>query len=302
MNLSEIKAYYNTKPVEYIIRHDLSFLLKEDSEFIPRFTLKNIKEISEIPVNMPIKPTEQIITKAIKYGLIFNITYKGQKDKSFAGHSRVIYPMVFGKSSKGKLLIRGYHLTGWSVSGNGHVDKIWRMFRFDRIQAITFMGSFYRLPPSGYNSEDKGMRGGIIARADFNEIRRNQQALVKSNQIQNKEDIELGNENNKFVNVKVKSTGTQLDMNNPLDNAYINSIKDINNLRIAFLKSIYGNKYIAIAGSAGKPGNTAKLIDENRKALGTFRVMDSIDGATLKKIKRVKGQNIFDLYIFDKKV
>jgi hypothetical protein len=31
---------------------------------------------------------------------------------------------------------------------------------------------------------DKGMRGGIITKADFNEIRRNQQALINQNKIQ----------------------------------------------------------------------------------------------------------------------
>jgi len=49
-----------------------------------------------------------------------------------------------------------------------HINKIWRLFRTDRILSMTFTGSFYRLPPSGYKADDKGMRGGIIAKADFN--------------------------------------------------------------------------------------------------------------------------------------
>lgn len=300
MNIQEIKSYFNTSPVEFVIKEN--YELKEDREYIPRFTLKNAKEISNIPINEPIKPTQEIIIKAIKYGMIFLISYKGQKDNLPAGHERVIYPMVIGRSSKGKILIRGYHLNGWSVSANRHIDKIWRMFRLDRVLSITFTGSFYRLPPTGYNMNDKGMRGGIIARADFNEIRRNQQNLVKSNQIQNKEEISLDSDSRTFVAVRVKSTETQLDLNNALDNPYINNVKDIINVRITFLKSIYGNKYVAILGAMGKPGNTTKLLNEKGQNLGVFKVLDSISGSLLKRIKNVKGNSIFDVYIFDKKI
>lgn len=299
MNLKEVRAYYNTKPVEYIIRE--KYDLKEDNQYIPRFKLKNAKQIADIPINEPIKPSIELISKAIKYGMIFLINYKGEKDNHFAGHERVIYPMVIGKSSTGKILIRGWHLNGWSVSGNRHMTKIWRMFRLDRVLSMTFTGSFYRLPPSGYNMNDKGMRGGIIARADFNEIRKNQQGLIKSQEIQNKEDITLGDEARRFVTVKVKSTNTNLDLNNVLDNPYVNNMKDIANVRISFLKSLFGNKYIAILGALGQPGNTVKVLNE-KGSMGVFKVLDSVAGSTLKRIKRVKGNNIFEVYIFDTKI
>ena len=234
--------------------------------------------------------------------MIFLISYKGAKDSLPAGHERVIYPMVIGRSSSGKILVRGYHLNGWSVSANRHIDKIWRMFRLDRVLSVTFTGSFYRLPPSGYNMNDKGMRGGIIARADFNEIRRNQQNLVKANQIQNKEEIQLGEEGRSFIAVRVKSTETQLDLNNALDNPYINNVKDIANVRVSFLKSIYGSKYVAILGAMGKPGNTVKLLNEKGINLGVFKVLDSISGSALKRIKNIKGNSVYDVFIFDKKV
>ena len=300
MNIREVRDYFNTKPVEFIIREN--YELMEDNAYVPRFQLKNAKEIADIPINEPIKPTQDIILKAIKYGMIFLINYKGEKDKHFAGHERVIYFMVFGKSTEGKLLIRGYHLNGFSVSGNRHVNKIWRMFRFDRILSLTFTGSFYRLPPIGYQSLDKGMRGGIIARADFNEIRKNQQALLKAQEIQNKEDINLDDEKRKFITIKTKSTDTKLDLNNALDNPYVNNMKDIANIRISFLKSIYGNKYVAVLGALGQPGNTVKILDDKGYNLGVFKVLDSISGEVLKKIKRVKGNAIFDVYIFDSKL
>lgn len=300
MNYQEIKSYFNNKPVEFIIKEN--YELSEDNEFIPRFTLKGAKEIANIPINEPIKPSQDVIIKAIKYGMVFLISYKGAKDNLPAGHERVIYPMVIGRSSQGKILIRGYHLNGWSVSSNRHIDKIWRMFRLDRVLSVTFTGSFYRLPPAGYNMNDKGMNGGIIAKADFNEIRRNQQNLVKANQIQNKDEISLDSDNRTFISVKVKSTATQLDLDNALDNPYINNVKDIANVRVSFLKSIYGAKYIAILGAMGKPGNTVKLLDEKGINLGVFKIMDSISGSALKRIKNVKGNSIYDVYIFDKKL
>ena len=300
MNLREVRTFYNTKPVEFVIKE--KYELKEDRSYVPRFNIKKATEIANVPINEPIKPTQEIITKAIKYGMVFLINYKGAEDKHFAGHERVIYPMVLGKSSVGKFLIRGYHLNGWSVSSNRHVNKIWRMFRFDRILSITFTGSFYRLPPVGYNMNDKGMRGGIIAKADFNEIRRNQQSLIKAQEIQNKEDITLAEEERTFVTVKVKPTDTKIDLNKPLENAYVNNMKDIANVRISFLKSIYGNKYISILGALGQPGNTVKVLTDKGSNLGIYKVLDSIAGETLKKIKGVKGNSIFDVYLFESKV
>jgi len=304
MDPNQITSYYNTKPVTFVIKEN--FELKEDIDYVPRFSLKNVKEIADLPVNEPIKPTLDVFLKAIKYGMILTVSYKGETGKSKdtlpSGHERTIYGMVIGKSSKGNILIRVFHLVGWSVSANRHINKIWRMFRLDRVLSVTFTGSFYRLPPAGYNMEDKGMRGGIIARADFNEIRRNQQNLVKSNQIQNKEEITLGDEVRKFVSVRIKPTDTQLDLNSPFDNAYINNIKDVNNIRISFLKSIYGNKYLALLGALGQPGNTVKLSTDKGKLLGIFKVLDSVNGDTLKKIRRVKGNTIFDVYLFDKKI
>ena len=309
---SDILLYENTTPVEYIIRNNYYDLITEDDEYIPksvqagipRFSIKGIEGIEDIPINKPIKPTEKMIIKAIKYGMVFLITYKGAKDEHNTGHERVIYPMVFGRSSVGKLLIRGYHLKGWSVSNNRNIEKIWRMFRYDRIKSIIFTGSFYRLPPTGYNMHDKGMRGGIIARADFNEIRKNQSSLLKTKEIQNRKDIEIGAEEGKseFNTIRVKSSGTQLDLTKPYDNPYIKDQETAVNLRLTFLKTLYGDKYIAILDALGKPGNTVKVLDGKGKSLGIYKVLDSIGGDVLKKISKVKGNTIFDLHFFDKKL
>jgi hypothetical protein len=300
MNLSQTKAYYNTKPVEFVIKEHYELI--ENQEFVPRFSLKNIKDIGNIPINEPIKYSQDILIKAIKYGMIFLINYKGEKDTRFAGSERVIYPMVLGRSSKGKILLRGWHLNGWSVSSRRHINKIWRLFRTDRILSMTFTGSFYRLPPAGYNAEDKGMRGGIIAKADFNQIRRYQQTLINQNKIQNREEVELTQPDRKFATIRVKETGTELDLINPLENAYIKNSKDMAGLRISFCKSVYGGKYVAILGALGQPGNTVKILTDKGNQLGVYKVLDSISGQVLKNIKKVKGNEIYDLYIFDKKI
>lgn len=300
MKLKQLKAYYNNKPVEFVIKENYDLI--ENREYVPRFSLKNVKEIGNIPINEPIKYSDDIMIKAIKYGMIFLINYKGEEDSHFAGHERVIYPMVLGRSSKGKPFLRGWHLNGWSVSQRRHINKIWRLFRTDRILSMTFTGSFYRLPPSGYNANDKGMRGGIIAKADFNQIRRNQQNLVNQNKIQNREEITIGDEKRKFATIKVKETDTKLDLTKPLDNVYINNDKDLEGVRVSFCKSIYGTKYIAILGALGQPGNTVKVLDEKGKQLGVFKVLDSTTGKVLKNIKSVKGNKVYDLYLFDEKI
>jgi hypothetical protein len=300
MNLKQTRDYFNLRPVEYVIKEH--YRIKENSEFVPRFSLKNVKDIANIPINEPIKYSDEVMIKAIKYGLIFLINYKGEEDSHFSGHERVIYGMVLGRSSKGKTLLRGWHLNGWSVSQNRHINKIWRLFRTDRILSMTFTGSFYRLAPSGYNMYDKGMRGGIIARADFNEIRRNQQNLVNQNKIVNREEVSLGTTDTKSSSIIVKETETQLDLMKAMENSYIKDSKDMKTLRISFLKSIYGNKFIAVLGALGQPGNTVKVKTDKGTDLGNFKVLDSITGDVLKNIKNVKGNSMYDLYIFDKKV
>jgi hypothetical protein len=72
-------------------------------------------------------------------------------------------------------------------------------------------------------------------------------------------------------------------------------------LRIAS-KNHETNKYISILGALGQPGNTVKVLTDKGSNLGVYKVLDSISGETLKKIKRVKGNSIFDVYLFDSKV
>jgi hypothetical protein len=291
------------KEKEFIVNQGsiLESVLENSDDFVPRFSLKDIEIFNDLPVNQPMKFSNDLAIKAIKYGLIMLINYKGAKDKNFMGHERVIYFMVLGKSSKGKQLLRGYHLTGWSVSKNSTINKEWRMFRTDRVLSMTFTGSFFRLAPEGYKPNDKGMRGGIIASADFNEIRKNQDKLVKDQTIQNRKEVSLEEEDNKISTVVIENTDTSLNITEFMDNPIVQDVDDLDNLRVSFLKSVYGDRYISIVGAIGRPGNIVKLQLKGGKNLGNFKVLDSAIGRDLKKVKKVKGNAIFDLYSFIKK-
>ncbi|MEW3887710.1 hypothetical protein QOZ60_30690, partial [Pseudomonas aeruginosa] len=85
-------------------------------------------------------------------------------------------------------------------------------------------------------------------------------------------DINLDDDKRKFITIRTKSTDTKLDLNNALENPYVNNMKDIANIRISFLKSIYGNLYVAVLGALGQPGNTVKILNEKGSNLGVFKV------------------------------
>jgi hypothetical protein len=296
--LKKLKSYYNTSPMEFVFKQNMK--LNEDNEYVARFTLKTRSPISNIPINQPMKPTQELIEKAIKYGMIFLIVYKGAKDKYPIGHERVIYPMVIGRSMKGNILIRGYHLTGWSISQYKHTEKVWRMFRLDRVLYITFTGSFYRMPPADYKMNDSGMRGGIIASADFTTIRKNQQELVDKSEIQDKSDVDMTEEKG-LSSVKVQKLDGVLDLTNPFDNKYIKDNRFLGAMQLTFLKSLYGLKQIVILGALGKPGTTVK-VEDGTGEVGMFKIVDSTTGDILKKMKVFKGKPEYDMYLFDKKI
>ena len=117
----------------------------------------------------------------------------------------------------------------------------------------------------------------------------------------NKDEVNLSDPDRKFISIRVKNTDSKVDLNTPFENAYLLKVKNVD-FRISFMKSIYGNSYIAILGALGEPGNTVKVLTETGKNLGVFKVLDSTSGNVLKSIKKVKGNSTYDLYLFDKKI
>ena len=130
--------------------------------------------------------------KAIEYGMIISILYRGKKDKWKGGRERTIAPMVMGiNKNTGNLLIRAFHLDGYSVHERKNTKKVWRLFIGTSIKSMTFTGDFFRLPPKGYKINDRVMTETTIIAADFNKIRKNQYKLVQLDKIQKTDQEEV---------------------------------------------------------------------------------------------------------------
>jgi len=293
----EAKYYNNTTDVAFVIKVPVERINEaSEDQFVPRFKVhqKAHQIFNEFPINKQLKFSQALMIKAISYGMILLVQYRGEEDQFAQGHTRVIYPMVIGKSKKGSPLLRGYHLKGWSVSQSGNVDKVWRMFRTDRILSMSFTGSFFRLPPAGYNMLDKGMKGGIIKAAEFNSIRRNQTDLMKKDIIQYKQETEF----DKVTSVYLDDSSTKLDLKKPFDNPNIDK-KQQDLLRFSFLKKTTSNERIAILGAMGKRGNNVKIYI-NGKYEGIYNVERSFMGPMLEKpgAQNISGVTEFPLYIY----
>lgn len=303
MYLESINTFFNNKGTLFVPKINYMRLFEaEDKSYVSRFTLKGVDLFRELPINEPVKFDINKMKTAIENGMIMLLNYKGAEDDVLSGHERVIYPMVLGKSSKGKVLLRGFHLKGWSVSNNRNTEKIWRMFRPDRILSMTFTGSFFRLPPAGYNMYDKGMKGGIIVAADFNRLRRNQKKLIDAQKIQNRDDANVSKVG--LTKLQLTDTNTTLDVKDPFANKYLN-VKELDFLTVTFMKSIFGEDQIAVLGlTSDKPNLTVKAFDDKKKAIGTYKTVSTFSGKQLKmfKAKNVKGQQEFELFIFNKKI
>ena len=306
MSSNKYSDYNNTTDIEFVARLDYysELMLTEDLNFVPRFTIKkNINPVFQMfPPNKEIKYNRDLMIKAIEFGMIIMIQYRGNKDTFMQGHSRVVYPMVLGISAKGKPLLRGFHLRGWSVSRNGNIQKDWRLFRTDRILSMSFTGSFFRLPPAGYVQNDSAMTGGITIAADFDKIRNNQKTLIQKDLIQNKQEVIIDKEEKKTTVVEVDATNTVIDLEKPFENPNI-SFDDRNMIRISFLKNTQNGKYVAIIGALGQKGNVVKLTSRG-KYLGMFKVLKSCMGDHLGKphLRNIEGNKLFNLMVFVKKV
>lgn len=277
----------------------------EDGVFVPRFSMKKFSNpiFAKFPPNKELKFDRDLMVLAMSYGMILQIQYRGADDNFVMGRSRIILPVCIGTSAKGKPLLRAQHLKGWSFSQNRNTEKVWRMFRTDRIMSMSFTGSFFRLTPEGYNALDKGMLGGIIKSVDIEEIRRNQESLANDGTIQSKKAVTLDEKSGKISVVEAINTNSVIDLTQPLENKNIEKDKDnLKLMRLTFLKSTTSNKGVVILGALGKKGNIVK-ISSSGKYLGEYRVMKATMGDALGKphLRAVEGIQDFDLHIFVKK-
>lgn len=279
--------------------------LNEDQQIDPNI-------IPNFPINKPIKYNESIMKNAIKYGLVILLSYRGDKDKWRGGRERTIQPMVLGVNKNTKnMLIRGWHLEGWSVSQRADTKKVWRLFKTDNIVSMTFTGNFFRLPPQGYKMNDRVMTERIIAKADFNEIRRNQDILLKGGKIQPDDETTISKTSGGVISIEITNSNSQIDLKNPYKNLLINKnnldqvrfLKDTNTLSMKFsvMKSMFGNKYLVIVGAIGTINKQVKVYD-GKKLIGNYRAIKSFLGSDLNRHKIVDNKSIFDLYVFNRKL
>lgn len=308
MLINKALIYYSKEELVFTQKQKFGWvsIMKEANEnggvdtiLVPRFTLNNTDIFTDLPANEHLKPTEEIIMKAIKWGCILQVNYKGEEDTLMEGHERTIYPVAYGLSKEGHPLLRGYHLKGWSVSKPGPLEKEWRMFRVDRILNILFTGSFFRLAPEGYNdSGDKGIFN-LKIHADFASIRTLQQKLLNSDKIDVKDNVIPA----KVNAVTVKDLNYKLNILKPYDAGYINK-KDAKNTRLTFCKPLADKEeFIVIIGVNIEKGKTFKIKDQNNQLIGTYTSQVTIMANELGKYimgGALNKQKEFKSYVFIK--
>lgn len=268
--------------------------------------------IPNFPINKPVKYNEDLMKKAIKYGLVILLNYRGEKDAWKGGRERTIQPMVLGQNKNTKnILVRGFHLEGWSVSQRAETKKVWRLFKTENIVSMTFTGNFFRLPPQGYKMNDRIMTERTLAKADFNEIRRNQNTLLKGGQIQAEEETTISKATGGVTSIELSNSNSKLDLKNPYKNLLINKknldqvrfLKDTStqSMKFSVMRSMFGGKYLVIVGAIGTIDRQVKVYD-GKNLIGNYKTIKSFLGSDLDKNKIVDNQNIFDLYVFNRKL
>lgn len=263
--------------------------------------------IKDFPINKEIKFDRNLMIKAIQFGMIILINYRGEKDKWRGGRERVICPLVLGVNrNTGNMLVRGWHLDGWSVSLKHNTKKVWRLFKTDNMMSMMFTGDFFRLPPKGYKRNDRVMSEITYVAADFNVIRRNQFKLVQQGLIEDGEETQITQ--NEQTSIEIKNTNTTIDLNNIWNNDYLNK-KNQDIIKISILKSIIGKEYISVLGAQGGVGSIVKIY-EGRKLKGSYKVVLSLPDSSssqkfinqINKYRKIDNISVFPLYTFVKKI
>ena len=262
-----------------------------------------------VEINKKVKYSQELMVKAIQYGMIMLITYRGDKDEWKGGRERVICALNLGRNKNtGNILVRGWHLNGYSVSKRSNVEKVWRLFKVDNIISMTFTGDFFRLPPRGYKQNDRVMTEVTYAKADFNQIRKNQYKLVQQGKVEDVKDSEISSKETSHIQtIEVKNLNEVINLNNIWNSQYFN--KNDKNIKLTFLKSVIGNDFIVILNALGSPGKTVKIYD-GKKLLGTYMSLKTIPEmdnknnvfVQLSNLKILNGRKDFNLYNFVKKI
>ena len=284
---------------------------KDDITYVKKVRWNKVNEtqnsdmVPGFPINKKIPYDRAKMVQAIQNGMIILLLYKGDKDNWGGGRERSIQPLVLGinRNTKNELL-RGFHLDGYSVSMKGQAKKVWRLFKTSNIKSMMFTGEFFRLPQKNYKMNDRVMTERTIARADFNTIRRNQEALISAGKIEKEEDVTIKAQSTVgTAKISIKNTETKLNLKQPwLNDLLKDGKKNPKEVKISILKTIFSNAYIAIVGALGEVNKTVQVYDENKKLLGSYKTVDSFTGDQFSKKTNVMNISEFDLYTFEKKL
>jgi hypothetical protein len=167
---------------------------------------------------------------------------------------------------------------------------------------MIFTGHFYRLPPKGYKMNDRVMTERTLARADFNTIRRNQDALIKAKKIEKEEDVNISQKNVGPVKIQIENTNTILNLMNPWNNQLLAKVKRTpDKIKISILKTIFSNEYIAVIDALGEKGKTVRVY-EGKKLLGSYKTVISYTGKDIQKNRKINSISEFPLYQFIKRL
>jgi hypothetical protein len=252
--------------------------------------LKMFPKDKWVPVN------DERLLMAIKYGLSIEIMYKNESIKFY--RQRVIYPLTYGFTSSNDSVIIGYQKRGFSFSGDA--NKSFRQFRVDRMDKMRYTGQTFSFPPKDYNESPMNV-SVVIATADFNEIKKNQEELKKSI-----DDRDRPNSiTQELVRVKVIETDNVIDLTNANSyNPLIDELEDMKTTDVLFLQNVSKlSDNIAMINVSSKVNNKLKLYVGNGNSLkGVYKVLDVVKASELNKKRSIGNKYRFDIVEFEKKL
>ncbi len=304
--ISEYEEFKQFKDLGRIesTKFDSRFILKHRPNSVNEAKFDAIKNlIPNFPVDKAVRFNQNLMVTAIQYGMVIMISYRGDQATWKGGMERTIYPMVIGINKNTKnMLIRAWHLEGYSVSQRKETKRVWRLFKASNILWMTFTGDFFRLPPLGYKMNDRVMTLQTIKAADFSEIRRNQNRLLEIGKIELEDETKFG-EKPSITKIQIKNTGSILDLKNPTQNQYIDK-KNIKNVKISILKPVNTNNsdMIALLGAIGTVNKNVEVYLDNNTKLGLFKTVKAFTGNEFNMNRVINGKSEFDLFTFMKKM
>lgn len=119
---------------------------------------RNFRIVNPITSKWEFKKLEEIVEDCIKDKRALIFTYLG--DLQNPRGRRFVYPMAFGESRRGNLVVRAWQVRGESKSKN---EPKWRLFRLDKILSPHISKKGFKVPKKGYNFKgDRSMRKMFI--------------------------------------------------------------------------------------------------------------------------------------------